>query len=190
MKTTHGLYPPALATAEVKRGNWAHAIELLSNWMEKGYQPFDYHVYYNRAYCYYKMDDLSRALADVDTCLMLKPKWAKCHFLKGKITFEMGNYQLAFECFKFAFNDERMNGRKVRNWIQMTIFSYLLSENVPCYKAELASMRYFDLKSAKDAVENNAIDECIILMQYAKYQKFNHLFKVKGKVFPISWFRK
>ena len=184
------LYPPALATAEVKKGNWAEAIELFSCWMDRGYEPFDHRIYYNRAYCYYKMDDLSHAMTDVDTCLMLKPKWTKCHFLKGKIAFEGRDWKMASECFHFAYNDGKVNRKKVKYWIQLTIFSYLLSLNVPSYKAELASMRYFELEDAKDAIDNNAIEDCIFWLQHSKFEKFNHLFKAKGKVFPITWFQR
>lgn len=183
-------YPPALATVHVKKGNWSYAIDLYTNWIESGYEPDDYRVYYNRAYCYYKMDNFTQAMSDVEKCLKLRPKWAKCHFLKGKISYELRNWDIAHDSFKIAFKDEKMNRNKVKHWIQLTIYSCLVSENVPCYKAELASTRCSDLDSARSAIENHIIDDCIFWLQNSKFEKFNHLFKAKGKVFPLTWFGK
>jgi len=62
--------------------------------------PNNYRVYSNRAACYAKHADWSRAVDDCDRCLSFDPKFVKAYIRKGKIQHMLKKYNNALETFQ------------------------------------------------------------------------------------------
>lgn len=72
---------------------WIDAIGHYSEALKR--DPTNFKVYSNRAACYTKLMDWSRAMEDVDKCLEMEPTFVKAYIRKGKIQHFLKQYHKA-----------------------------------------------------------------------------------------------
>ncbi|KAJ8547333.1 hypothetical protein K7X08_010919 [Anisodus acutangulus] len=83
-----------------KAGNYLKAAALYTQAIKK--DPSNATLYSNRAAAFLHLVKLSKALADAETTINLKPEWEKGYFRKGCILEAMERYDDALAAFKIA----------------------------------------------------------------------------------------
>lgn len=85
---------------EFKKGNWMKAAVLYTKAIKE--DPENAVLYSNRCAALLKMNKVSKALADADQCIKLKPEWDKGYFRKGSVHEVVEQYKEALEAFQQA----------------------------------------------------------------------------------------
>lgn len=83
-----------------KAGNFLKAAALYTQAIKK--DPSNPTLYSNRAAAFLNLVKLSKALADAETTINLKPEWEKGHFRKGCVLEAMERYDDALAAFEVA----------------------------------------------------------------------------------------
>ncbi|XP_065660585.1 stress-induced-phosphoprotein 1 isoform X2 [Hydra vulgaris] len=83
-----------------KKGDYPGALKAYSESVKRN--PEDARVFSNRAACYTKLAEFGLALKDVETCLVLDPKFIKAYLRKGNIALLMKETAKAREAYEKA----------------------------------------------------------------------------------------
>ncbi|KAL8048003.1 hypothetical protein ABFX02_07G035400 [Erythranthe guttata] len=83
-----------------KAGNYLKAAALYTQAIKQ--DPSNPTLYSNRAAAFLNLVKLSKALADADTTITLKPDWEKGYFRKGCVLEAMERYEDALDAFQVA----------------------------------------------------------------------------------------
>lgn len=87
-----------------QEGKYADAIAEYNDSLKRN--PDNYKVYSNRAACYSKLMDWSRALEDCDACIKADSKFVKAYIRKGKVQHFLKQYHKALETYNIAMELE------------------------------------------------------------------------------------
>lgn len=88
----------ALGNACFAEQKWIDAITHYTEAIKR--DPTNHRIYSNRAACYTKLMDWSRAMEDVDKCLEIDPQFVKAYIRKGKIQHFLKQYHKALETYQ------------------------------------------------------------------------------------------
>jgi len=100
------IYLPAFATERAAAGDYGYAIDLFTTWINGKFEPDDYRIYYNRAWCYYELDDFDAALRDITIVIRLNDKFTKGYYVRGKILLELKRFDAAIKSFHIALRKD------------------------------------------------------------------------------------
>lgn len=96
---------PVKAQETKERGNkffsdqkYPEAIKEYTEAMKRN--PEDHTLYSNRAACYTKLTEYHLGLKDADTCIQMKPDFAKAYSRKGHIHFFLKEYEKALKAYE------------------------------------------------------------------------------------------
>ncbi|KAL6623462.1 hypothetical protein ACP70R_033341 [Stipagrostis hirtigluma subsp. patula] len=119
--------PPAAAAKlkdqgneQFKSGNYLKAAALYTQAIKL--DPDNATLYSNRAAAFLQLVKLSKALADAETTINLKPQWEKGHFRKGCVLEAMERYEEAISAFQIALQHNPQNtevSRKIKRLSQL-----------------------------------------------------------------------
>ncbi|KAK3140179.1 hypothetical protein QOZ80_5AG0397170 [Eleusine coracana subsp. coracana] len=119
--------PPAAAAAlkdqgneQFKAGNYLKAAALYTQAIKL--DPDNATLYSNRAAAFLQLVKLSKALADAETTVKLKPQWEKAYFRKGCVLEAMERYDEAVSSFQVALQLNPQNtevSRKIKRLTQL-----------------------------------------------------------------------
>ncbi|XP_062204463.1 uncharacterized protein LOC133906536 [Phragmites australis] len=119
--------PPAAAVAlkdqgneQFKSGNYLKAAALYTQAIKL--DPDNATLYSNRAAAFLQLVKLSKALADAETTVKLKPRWEKGYFRKGCVLEAMERYEEAISAFQIALQHNPQNtevSRKIKRLTQL-----------------------------------------------------------------------
>ncbi|CAD6267064.1 unnamed protein product [Miscanthus lutarioriparius] len=119
--------PPAAAAAlkdqgneQFKAGSYLKAAALYTQAIKL--DPDNATLYSNRAAAFLQLVKLSKALADAETTVKLKPQWEKGHFRKGCVLEAMERYEEAIAAFQIALQHNSQNtevSRKIKRLSQL-----------------------------------------------------------------------
>ncbi|CAD6269630.1 unnamed protein product [Miscanthus lutarioriparius] len=120
--------PPAAAAAKLKdqgneqfkAGSYLKAAALYTQAIKL--DPDNATLYSNRAAAFLQLVKLSKALADAETTVKLKPQWEKGHFRKGCVLEAMERYEEAIAAFQIALQHNSQNAevsRKIKRLSQL-----------------------------------------------------------------------
>nr|CAB3462558.1 unnamed protein product [Digitaria exilis] len=106
--------------AQFKSGNYLKAAALYTQAIKL--DPDNATLYSNRAAAFLHLVKLSKALADAETTVKLKPEWEKGHFRKGCVLEAMERYEEAVSAFQIALQHNPQNtevSRKIKRLSQL-----------------------------------------------------------------------
>merc|ERR1719281_1570933 len=86
-----------------KTGKFPEAVQEYTEAIKRGPPKVNeeaYKLYCNRAACYTKLTAMNEALKDADTCIELKPDFAKGYSRKGTAQFFMREYEKAMKTYQ------------------------------------------------------------------------------------------
>ncbi|KAL6847247.1 hypothetical protein ACP4OV_023100 [Aristida adscensionis] len=119
--------PPAAAAAlkdqgneQFKAGSYLKAAALYTQAIKL--DPGNATLYSNRAAAFLQLVKLSKALADAETTINLKPQWEKGYFRKGCVLEAMERYEEAVSAFQIALQHNPQNAevsRKIKRLSQL-----------------------------------------------------------------------
>ncbi|TVU49192.1 hypothetical protein EJB05_00490 [Eragrostis curvula] len=118
--------PPAAAALkdqgneQFKSGNYLKAAALYTQAIKL--DPDNATLYSNRAAAFLQLVKLSKALADAETTVKLKPQWEKGYFRKGCVLEAMERYEEAISAFQVALQHNPQNtevSRKIKRLTQL-----------------------------------------------------------------------
>ncbi|WVZ91172.1 hypothetical protein U9M48_037377 [Paspalum notatum var. saurae] len=127
MADGNGGGPPEAAAAlkdqgneQFKAGSYLKAAALYTQAIKL--DPDNATLYSNRAAAFLQLVKLSKALADAETTVKLKPQWEKGHFRKGCVLEAMERYDEAISAFQIALQHNPQNtevSRKIKRLSQL-----------------------------------------------------------------------
>ncbi|CAN6338870.1 unnamed protein product, partial [Urochloa humidicola] len=106
--------------AQFKAGSYLKAAALYTQAIKL--DPDNATLYSNRAAAFLQLVKLSKALADAETTVKLKPQWEKGHFRKGCVLEAMERYEEAISAFEVALQLNPQNtevSRKIKRLSQL-----------------------------------------------------------------------
>ncbi|KAG2630576.1 hypothetical protein PVAP13_3KG534000 [Panicum virgatum] len=105
---------------QFKSGNYLKAAALYTQAIKL--DPDNATLYSNRAAAFLQLVKLSKALADAETTVKLKPEWEKGYFRKGCVLEAMERYEEAISAFQTALQHNPQNtevSRKIKRLSQL-----------------------------------------------------------------------
>ncbi|XP_037541544.1 stress-induced-phosphoprotein 1 [Nematolebias whitei] len=143
----------------VQEGQYAHAVVLFTEAIKC--DPNDYRFFGNRSYCYYCLEQYSKALADAEYSIQLAPEWPKGHFRKGSALMGLKRYSEAEKAMEHVLKldkdcEEAANDLFNCKVLQLMEFGFeemqsvLLLERFPSVQAALASCSDASKASGQD----------------------------------------
>uniref|UniRef100_K3Z8A0 Uncharacterized protein n=1 Tax=Setaria italica TaxID=4555 RepID=K3Z8A0_SETIT len=105
---------------QFKSGSYLKAAALYTQAIKL--DPDNATLYSNRAAAFLQLVKLSKALADAETTVKLKPEWEKGHFRKGCVLEAMERYEEAISAFEIALQLNPQNtevSRKIKRLSQL-----------------------------------------------------------------------
>jgi len=105
---------------QFKSGNYLKAAALYTQAIKL--DPDNATLYSNRAAAFLQLVKLSKALADAETTVKLKPEWEKGYFRKGCVLEAMERYEEAISAFQTALQHNPQNAevsRKIKRLSQL-----------------------------------------------------------------------
>ncbi|KAM8881853.1 uncharacterized protein ACB058_001927 isoform 1-T3 [Synchiropus picturatus] len=79
-------------------GDFKMAVKFFTDAVK--YNPTEFKLFGNRSFCYEKLQDYERALADAELCLSISPRWVKGLFRKGRALAGLKRYAAASQAFR------------------------------------------------------------------------------------------
>ena len=81
-----------------EKENWANAQAYLDQWLQT--HPADQEAYWYRGQAFKNQGNLDRALSDFTSLLILNPEYGEAFFERGRVRFELKQYEQAREDFE------------------------------------------------------------------------------------------
>ncbi|XP_074598240.1 uncharacterized protein LOC141852970 [Brevipalpus obovatus] len=144
-------------------------------------------VWYNRAFCYFEIDQTNKAMKDIAECIKLNPCWPKAFLKMGQILTRLKQYPAAELTYNKALALDP-NCHAAQMQIRGNIYEALVDQGIDKIKAGYASQRYPSIKEALIYLQAGEFEVDLYAIKVRKKREYRRLTFKKGKLIPINFY--
>lgn len=112
-----------IGNKQATAGNFKLAVRYFTDAIK--FNPTEFRLFGNRAFCFEKMQEFDKALNDAELCLSMSPGWVKGLFRKGRALAGLKRYEEAANAFKEVIKLDGTCTEANQELVRMQIFQLM-----------------------------------------------------------------